>query len=1592
MVVPGEPDPLVLAKAGIKPEPPGVTVAPDALAASVNARGEVTIDPAMPRQLPALGDLDIHEALKEHELAEREALAAGKSQADAHLEGLKAEHGYVERATGGRVTPEAYENALAPFVKESGRFKHVPADTLESQKTELKGNVPELTPGEKAATIPTVSESQGAGRTNPPQEKPQATGGGVARPTSGRAAYLAAAQQHMTPDEAEHSTALMDETVTWAAKRSGQTADQIWSMMHFGERGGGELNQPSRGSISFAGPEAWIKLHTKADVTTFIHEPWHFFRNLDEHMRATTGKGLFTADEHAALLKAYDTTGMSEKAIRKAAKDIGIGRSATMDLGTLRDTLRKEREARAWEEYHRSGKFPANATPALQRAFKAISEAFRRIYSSLKADGTLAKLPPDVRAVFDSMYGNKPTLKDITDRRRAGKQARDLESEIVAYGKASDLYHDKREAAHNVPEVGEGGQYSTEFSTTFRDKLPDELADLPINLRKLVNVVKPGDAGYEHATGADSLGELGADEWTRRLEDIAGGKAGDTRHAIDIAQQHAEMAGDYEMLAKIKALGEIRGGDFPIDDLPQHVKDQVEEMQRASAPETAGAEEPALAQPETPPSQTDLFGKPTGEPFSTTGGAGPTMKGPAAPKAEPAPMSAEDEARAKSDAMMKRKFANVKTGELPSVELVKDEGREQVLDDVGNPILFQPAIDDIKRQGEELTQNIKAHMGDEARESFKAKMEGEKQRRGIGKAVGDMLARVAAATRIEPRIAAERAAGEILGSREAGNEAAAQIIKQSAVKAAASRDWDRIQMADQKAHTLALAASDAMEKTFSEIKDDFAKRFTPEERQRTMLLRGKPETDAGKELQRQAREKATPKEKQAAAMLDAMADAAYNQFGESLGIKYRQNYFYGEYENPEKARDYADMTHRRFGGRMFNEKVFPTYADAKGFGMILKTDNPALNLQHEYVTLAQHQAAVDTAAEMLKSGLATEPKKAIGPDTVGWKFVGDQADPYNYFRGLKFHPDIAKLADNMLRIDESLRQSVARGLRKVVSAMRSIKLFVPVFHQMGIAIKGIADTASMAVRLRPVSAAKMLGAVASQGIYRPKFSEVYENKYNSNGGDKRSTMEVESQGDFDRLMTNPDSNIVWKGLRIIPRGLSAPFRAWSRGVFETTIPEIKKAKTFLEVAAREKKLGRPLTDSEWQHQIRTTQNFYGELNERLFGRSGLATSATRFVFMAPGFAEGQFRTVGRTIAGWGQGGRPVDVQSKLMIPLTLITTATLCAVASRIFSGQWPAVPTNKNEFLDLFKIRTGQKGPDGKEVVLDGLTHDRDFMHAGTVLADMATGHPAKAAGDAWDTLTRRIKGMESPAPKLIFDLCQAAFGAGPTDYFGKPIYHSSDTTGEKLKKLLSYESQQAGPIMASTYKQARDKGQGRGMAAITSFMGIRPTQLEKDKPTEAVKLLRDRGYKSDSDMGDEERKRMEYKQQLSAKYKEQGEQALDGADITSHERAAIIKSATQTPLQRAAATATGGAGHAHNLLDALDVATDEEKVVIKPMLARAVAAWKPRSDIEARTKDLKARLLASDDPEIRAMADQIGSGTSGKIGLPRMPRTPHI
>jgi hypothetical protein len=608
------------------------------------------------------------------------------------------------------------------------------------------------------------------------------------------------------------------------------------------------------------------------------------------------------------------------------------------------------------------------------------------------------------------------------------------------------------------------------------------------------------------------------------------------------------------------------------------------------------------------------------------------------------------------------------------------------------------------------------------------------------------------------------------------------------------------------------AKSRTLDKNFSQVEKWFGK--LPEDTQKNFLMTiGDAETPEGKALQAKAKE-ALPPELQDPNLQKAVREAFdyTHELAKTRGLdlNYVKDYVYGNYKDPALAG--KTMDYLRSTGKYSKEKVFMTPADAAAHGLEHKTYNPITNAKQELTAVARRVGLKEVADKWSeqKAPFQVDAKEATPEQRATMQQINDPA-----FQGKLYDPKLAKLVNNLLETNKVSQNLFTKTLRGINHVAQAVKFAFSAFHLQNEIKTAISNEAFGVFDPRGYKD-------FAQGFQKLDTSDpAYKEYVNLGGGNKFSqesqTLSMFKEG-FDKINRGNYLGAATKAITGTVR-IPVEFTNW---MFNDLIPKLKFDAFTRDVAAKGEKLGRPLTDAEKIDIIRRNQNFYGEMNERLFGRTGTATSAMRLAFTAPGYGEGNFRTIFNASTG--------DMTSARFVANTLVTSAVTATIATRLLTGKWPSIPKTGNQIRDLFKIDTGQKDGNGDEVYYDMMTYDKDYW---SVYGNAATGQFGKIP----QQLSTRVAGIFSSPAKALTDLASIVEGKNIVDYKNAPIYFRTDPLAVKIQKFIQYENGEALPISVGTFTQSKQKGTGALQSAVSAFVGTKPTTSEDVKDAKAAR-----------------------------------------------------------------------------------------------------------------------------------------------------------
>ena len=560
-------------------------------------------------------------------------------------------------------------------------------------------------------------------------------------------------------------------------------------------------------------------------------------------------------------------------------------------------------------------------------------------------------------------------------------------------------------------------------------------------------------------------------------------------------------------------------------------------------------------------------------------------------------------------------------------------------------------------------------------------------------------------------------------------------------------------------------------------------------------------------------------------------------------LNYFKDYFYGAYKDPNRAKQFVEYWQST--DRFQKEKVFPTIADAQAFGLELRDPNPVTNLRSEMRAASLKVGLRHLRETMEKEGHNyTEKMESLTPEQKRlWKKVNEDT-----FEGLRFDPDYADFVNSLLSTNKISSNYWLSGLRKVTYLGQQIKFFGSLFHLRNVTKAAVSDE-TMGI-FNKEGYKNIIKSFKAIDQAMPEYKEYV----NLGGGHKYS---IESQAQVS-LLKNIEkiTGGSWLGKAVegskwIPA--SPKMIEW---MFEDYIPSIKFNRYLKEIEVQKDRLGRQLTDAEKINIIRTNQNFYGEMNERLFGRSGTVTTALRFVFLAPGYAEGNFRVLFQSIGDTkklasrkylelSSPAKALEMKKNKsgvyeyteqgqrnaqFIASSLFTTLAMATIGTMALTGQAPPAPKTARDFRDLFKIKTELKDGNGDDVFIDMMGYDNDFY---AVYGNLLTGK----GGDIPGALGKRLSGMTSGMFRTMNDITTILNGGMVYDFRGLPIYYQTDDLPEKVGKFIEYESTQAGAISFQSLLDAQRRGVSLPAATAGSIIGLRATTSEEVKATKKAR-----------------------------------------------------------------------------------------------------------------------------------------------------------
>lgn len=325
-------------------------------------------------------------------------------------------------------------------------------------------------------------------------------------------------------DEAEATVGLVDKMFDTAARGAGVRKDMIYKRVELEEAGdfnpapaGDVLTQPTpsrqklRGSYQNIedGARGLIKVFSKADPSTYLHESFHALQQLN-----ISGKNLI---DHAL--------GGESASFWDWATDGGAVARDSVDA--------LERGARGLEAYLREGVAP---TPELESVFQKVAKLLKSVYQSVKELGV--NLTPAARKAFDSLFASEGDgLPVIPGQSRPLPGPNETPGQIARASSEERMNAAKRRLGQAPASTEVLGQ----SSPVPKEKAPDllEIAGYYLTNRRILSL----DDFLREAAADDVLGRLDPVQlgWLYERASIVTGVSEATEDAAYLGDLSAEM-------------------------------------------------------------------------------------------------------------------------------------------------------------------------------------------------------------------------------------------------------------------------------------------------------------------------------------------------------------------------------------------------------------------------------------------------------------------------------------------------------------------------------------------------------------------------------------------------------------------------------------------------------------------------------------------------------------------------------------------------------------------------------------------------------------------------------------------------------------------------------------------------------------------------------------------------------------------------------------------------------------------------------------------------------------------------------------------
>ena len=599
-------------------------------------------------------------------------------------------------------------------------------------------------------------------------------------------------------------------------------------------------------------------------------------------------------------------------------------------------------------------------------------------------------------------------------------------------------------------------------------------------------------------------------------------------------------------------------------------------------------------------------------------------------------------------------------------------------------------------------------------------------------------------------------------------------------------------------------------KVFEELNKEVAK-LPSRVRDDMLIIRGNAETAAGRNLQKEARARLTPKQIALAEGAQFVSDWVWDRSGDIIGGKKQEfGYQHGmwEFEGP-KGKLKGGVSDASFQ----KEKHWRYAADAIAAGGKKPIENNIYeNLRMELVKVEQLRAIgelrdsiVDYGGSRLARKRNTVRRKDVGPKKP-WDVIGvEGGQQEKVLEEYVFERDTAKFINTLLVPNFWSQTFRRRGVKAIGHASQIVRLIVRAgFHARTILESAVADQGLLSLA-NPAKWPKFIRQATPLPISRRERATAVARAYAEVGGfstfsaQQQAVKMLEKISVVAYLPQNAAVQKTGKAITALPR----VWRSWSKFIMQKYIPRVQYYAFRDRYTGHVEKHGEAPSRAQQLDWVKESQNIYGLMNEQSLGFSKSATSWLRVGAAMPGFALGNFRTKFKALTQLEGGHR-----SRYNMLYSVMFTGLMASITQKFLTGKWKPFPTTQEELLDIGKIVTNLKDANGNPLVIDMGTSSHDYLLELNAImkrrdADGLVGETVSvgvAVGEAW---MKRMAGMTAAPADVAADLLQVMQGKALFDYKGNRIWTINDKTLQKAAKIFWHETNNFEPFGVSAFRR---------------------------------------------------------------------------------------------------------------------------------------------------------------------------------------------